>query len=72
MPVLEHPAGREPERILLVADIPLDPRFANNEAVRANYAALHAEIERTLASRSALEWEEIMADALAVVLGPVD
>ncbi len=44
-------------------DIPLDPRFATPDLVRVNYPALHAEIEKTLATKTALEWEEIISDA---------
>ena len=44
-------------------DIPQDPRFRDQEVVRENYPALHAEIEKTLAQKTALEWEEIVSDA---------
>ena len=44
-------------------DIPLDPRFATPEAALRNYPALHAEIETTLAARTALEWEDIISAA---------
>lgn len=44
-------------------DIPLDPRFSTNEAAAANYPAMAAEIEKTLAGKTALEWEEIISDA---------
>ncbi len=44
-------------------DIPLDPRFCNQEVVFKNYPALHVEIEATLAGKTALEWEEIISDA---------
>lgn len=43
-------------------DLPLDPRFSSADAVRGNYPALHAEIENTLATKTALEWEDIIAD----------
>ncbi len=44
-------------------DILEDPRFATPELARANYPAMHEEIERALASRTALEWEGILSDA---------
>ena len=43
-------------------DIPLDPRFCTPEVTRQNYPAMRAEIEKTLATKTALEWEEILAD----------
>ena len=39
-------------------DIPLDPRFRDLEAMRANYDALYVEIERTTRARPAQEWED--------------
>jgi len=51
-------------------DIPLDPRFATPDLCRANYGELYAEIERTLMTRTAIEWEDIIlaggAAAMAV------
>jgi len=44
-------------------DMPLDPRFCDHDSVAQNYAAFTAEIEKTLASKTALEWEEIISDA---------
>ena len=44
-------------------DIPLDPRFCNAQVVAQNYPAFCAEIEKTLAQKTALEWEEIVSDA---------
>lgn len=44
-------------------DIPQDPRFCNPEVVAQNYAALCAEIEKTLQQKTAIEWEEIVSDA---------
>jgi len=44
-------------------DMPLDPRFCDHDSVAKNYPAFCAEIEKTLASRTALEWEEIISDA---------
>ncbi len=44
-------------------DIPLDPRFATNESAAQNYPAMQAEIEKTLAGKTALEWEEIISNA---------
>ena len=44
-------------------DIPEDPRFCNHDVVAQNYPAMQAEIEKALASKTALEWEEIISDA---------
>ena len=44
-------------------DIPQDARFCNAGVVAMNYAALCAEIEKTLKQKTALEWEEIVSDA---------
>jgi len=43
------------------ADIPRDPRFASDELCRRNMQELQAEIKKTLASRTAAEWEVIMS-----------
>lgn len=43
-------------------DIPVDPRFRGIDEIRANIAALKPEIEKTLATRSAAEWERILED----------
>ena len=42
---------------------PLDPRFASLEAVGKHYPEFCAEIEKTLAQKTALEWEEIVSGA---------
>ena len=44
-------------------DMPVDPRFCDHDSVAQNYAAFTAEIEKTLASKTALEWEEIISNA---------
>jgi CoA:oxalate CoA-transferase len=41
-------------------DLASDQRFANRETRKRNRVALTAEIERSLAARSALEWEELL------------
>lgn len=51
-------------------DLPEDPRFKTPELARQNYPQLYAEIEKTLASKTAIEWEDIIlaggAAAMAV------
>jgi crotonobetainyl-CoA:carnitine CoA-transferase CaiB-like acyl-CoA transferase len=42
------------------ADIPADARFASDAACRANTPALHEEMTRTLKTRPAQEWEDIL------------
>ena len=42
-------------------DLKADPRFAARERRKQNRAALTAEIEQALASKSALEWEGILS-----------
>ena len=39
-------------------DIPADPRFASVQGRKQNWVELGAEVERTLSTRPALEWEE--------------
>ena len=41
-------------------DIPLDPRFRTDDDCRINFAALHAEMDRTFLTRTAQEWEDIL------------
>jgi len=51
-------------------DLPDDPRFNKPELARRNYPELYAEIEKTLKSKTAIEWEDIIlaggAAAMAV------
>jgi len=44
-------------------DLVADPRFAEREARKTHRAALTAELEAALVSRSALSWEEALSDA---------
>lgn len=44
-------------------DIPADPRFRDLDAMRANSEFLRAEINRTLGTKTAGEWEAILNDA---------
>lgn len=45
-------------------DIYTDPRFKDPETVmRESYPEMKAEIEKTLAAKTAIEWEEIVSDA---------
>jgi crotonobetainyl-CoA:carnitine CoA-transferase CaiB-like acyl-CoA transferase len=44
-------------------DMETDPRYNNATVVMQNYSAFCAEIEKTLADKTALEWEEIISDA---------
>jgi crotonobetainyl-CoA:carnitine CoA-transferase CaiB-like acyl-CoA transferase len=39
-------------------DIPKDPRFATDAAARQNMKELEAEVQKTLATRTAREWQE--------------
>jgi crotonobetainyl-CoA:carnitine CoA-transferase CaiB-like acyl-CoA transferase len=41
-------------------DIPHDPRFATDAAVKENMKAFDAEVERRLSTKTAREWEAIM------------
>ena len=63
---LWHALGRD--------DIPLDPRFESDEAVRAHMTDLDHEITKTLSSRTAAEWEKILNDAgvAAMAVLPLD
>ncbi len=61
-------ATTEPRRQRLWAaigrqDIPAQERFSSPEKCLANASALHEEIEQALSTRSAAEWEEILAEA---------
>jgi len=58
-----HPRRQKLWKALGREDIPQDPRFATPQAAHANYAAMHAEIETTLAAKTALEWEDIISAA---------
>ena len=44
-------------------DIPKDPRFADLSAIRRNADALYQEMEKTMRTRTAAEWEKILGDA---------
>ncbi len=44
-------------------DIPADPRFQALDAIRANYEALRTEMNRTLGTKTAKEWESILNEA---------
>lgn len=41
-------------------ELVIDPRFAEREARKANRAAINAEIEAALCTRTAAEWEELL------------
>jgi crotonobetainyl-CoA:carnitine CoA-transferase CaiB-like acyl-CoA transferase len=45
------------------SDIPRDPRFSTQAACRENLELLEAEVEKTLMTKTAQEWEEILAKA---------
>jgi crotonobetainyl-CoA:carnitine CoA-transferase CaiB-like acyl-CoA transferase len=47
-------------RCMDAMDIPRDPRFATDAAVKENMKAFDAEIERRLSTKTAREWEAIM------------
>jgi len=42
-------------------DIPADPRFRNLTAIQQNLDAMYAEIGRTLKTKTAAEWEDILS-----------
>ena len=44
------------------ADILTDPRFREAETARRNYPQMREEIEKTLLTRTALEWESILSE----------
>jgi crotonobetainyl-CoA:carnitine CoA-transferase CaiB-like acyl-CoA transferase len=55
------PARREKLwRCMDAMDIPHDPRFATDAAVKENMKAFDAEVERRLSTKTAREWEAIM------------
>jgi crotonobetainyl-CoA:carnitine CoA-transferase CaiB-like acyl-CoA transferase len=47
-------------RLLDREDLASDERFANRETRKRNRVALTVEVERSLATRSALEWEKLL------------
>ncbi|MDH7973640.1 CoA transferase [Sphingomonas sp. AR_OL41] len=57
-------------RLIGRAELIDDPRFAEREARKANRAAINAEINTALATRSAAEWEELL-NANAIPAGRI-